>query len=490
MAGPATATCSILRREKKTAFRRKIYLMKITVLGAGGGEVTGSCYFVETQQAKVLVDCGLFQGTEGAGGLNRPPLGDSSAQLDAVVLTHAHLDHVGRLPLLAQTGFTGPIFATPATIDMTALILRDAAKIQTQDAERHNRNLKRPDEKPVEPLYTVSDVEAILRQLKPVPYDKPVPVAPGVRACFAEAGHMLGSSSIKLFLNEAGMERKVIFSGDLGPKGAPILRDFDTFSQGDVVFLESTYGDRDHQPFAETVAQFIAIVKQSVELQGKMIVPTFAVGRAQLLSLLLASIFRQKIVAPFPVFLDSPMAIEASHIYAHHPELYDEEMVAFLKAGPIARDLATLKMSATADDSKAINDCPGPCLVMAGAGMCTAGRILHHLRHNLSDPRAHVIIVGYQARGSLGRMLVDGAKKVTIFGDPFPVNAQVHTLGGFSAHAGQADLLKWFADIAPVQPRVILTHGENGPRTSLAKLITERYGLKPLLPDLGEEIKL
>jgi metallo-beta-lactamase family protein len=462
--------------------------MKITILGAAGGEVTGSCYFVETQQANVLVDCGLFQGTEGAGGLNRPPLGASSAQLDAVVLTHAHLDHVGRLPFLAQTGFTGPIFATPATIEMTGLILRDAAKIQSQDAERHNR--KRPDLTPQEPLYTLAEAETILRQLKPVPYDEPVPVAPGIRACFAEAGHMLGSTSIKLFIDEAGVQRKVVFSGDLGPKGAPILRDFETFSQADVVFLESTYGDHDHQPLADTIQQFIEIVKQSVEQKGKMLVPTFAVGRAQLLSLLLASIFRKKIIAPFPIFLDSPMAIEASQIYGRHPELYDDEMVAYLKEGPLSQDLASMKMSVTADDSKAINNCPGPCLVMAGAGMCTAGRILHHLRFNLSSPQTHVIIVGYQARGSLGRMLVDGAKKVTIFGEAISVKAQVHTLGGFSAHAGQTDLLKWFEAIAPVKPRVILTHGENGPRATLAKLITERHGLQPLLPALDEVIEL
>ncbi len=464
--------------------------MKITVLGAGGGEVTGSCYFVETQQAKVLVDCGLFQGSEGAGGLNRPPLGASSAQLDAVVLTHAHLDHVGRLPLLAQTGFTGPIYATPATIDMTGLILRDAAKIQSQDAERQNRKHKRADEKPVEPLYTIEEAESILRHLKPVPYDEPVPVAPGIRACFAEAGHMLGSTSIKLFIEEAGIERKVVFSGDLGPKGSPILRDYDTFLQGDVVFLESTYGDHDHQPLVDTIAQFIEIVKQSVEQKGKILVPTFAVGRAQLLTLLLSSIFRKKIVAPFPVFLDSPMAIEASRIYARHPELYDDEMVAYLKEGSLEHDLATMKMSQSADDSIAINSCPGPCLVMAGAGMCTAGRILHHLRHNLWNPQTHVIIVGYQANGSLGRRLVEGAKKVTIFGETIAVKAQVHTLGGFSAHAGQTDLLKWFEVIAPVKPRVILTHGENGPRTALAKLITDRHGLVPLLPHLGEVIEL
>jgi metallo-beta-lactamase family protein len=461
--------------------------MKITVLGAGGGEVTGSCYFVETSQAKILVDCGMFQGTEGAGGLNRPPLEDSS-KLNAVVLTHAHLDHVGRLPFLAQTGFTGPIYATPATIEMTGLILRDAAKIQTQDADRHNRN--HPDEPSQEPIYTIGEAETILRQLKPVPYDEPVPVAPGIRACFAEAGHMLGSTSIKLFLDENDAERKVVFSGDLGPKGAPILRDYETFTQADVVFLESTYGDHDHQPLPDTIQQFIEIIKQSVATKGKMLVPTFAVGRAQLLSLLLASIFRQKIVAPFPIFLDSPMAIEATQIYGRHPELYDDDMVAFLKAGSISHDLATMKMSASADDSKAINNVPGPCLVMAGAGMCTAGRILHHLRFNLANPQTHVLIVGYQAQGSLGRKLVDGAEKVTIFRDTIAVKAQVHTLGGFSAHAGQTDLLKWIETIAPVKPRVVLTHGENGPRTTLAKLITARHGITPLLPALHEVIEL
>jgi len=464
--------------------------MKITVLGAGGGEVTGSCYLVETAQARVLVDCGLFQGTEGAGGLNRPPLGANSSKLDAVVLTHSHLDHVGRLPLLEQTGFTGPIFATPATIEMTGLILRDAAKIQAQDAERHNRKHLRPGEKPIEPLYTMEETEAILRRLRPVPYDEPSPVAPGLRACFAEAGHMLGSASIKLFIDDGKAERKVVFSGDLGPKGAPILRDYETFSETDAVFLESTYGDRDHRPYNETVEQFTEIVKQAVAQKGKVLVPTFAVGRAQLLTLLLAEIFRRKIIEPFPVFLDSPMAIEASRIYARHPELYDDDMVAYLKEGPLEKDLSTMTMSATADDSIRINSCPGPCFIMAGAGMCTAGRILHHLRHNLGNPQAHVLIVGYQAIGSLGRRLVDGAKHVTIFGEQVFVRAQVHTLGGFSAHAGQTDLLKWFETIAPVKPRVFLTHGENGPRKALASLISARHGLTPVLPDLGEVIEL
>ncbi len=464
--------------------------MKITVLGAAGGEVTGSCYLVETQQARILIDCGLFQGGKKTAELNKPPLGDHAENLDAVVLTHAHLDHTGRLPFLAQTGFTGPIYATPATIEMTGLILRDSAKIQAQDAERKNHRCEPDCEVIAEPLYTMAETETILAQLKPVAYCDPIPVAPGIKARFAEAGHMLGSASIQLLIDDAGTPRKVVFSGDLGPMGAPILRDFDPFPQADLVFLESTYGDRDHQPYEDTVHEFTEVVKQAVALKGKIMVPTFAVGRAQLLTALLASIFRQKLIPPFPIFLDSPMAIEASEIYARHQELFDEEMVDYLKAGPLAQDLGTMKLSRTADDSKAINFCPGPCFIMAGAGMCNAGRILHHLRHNLGNPEAHVIIVGYQANDTLGRMLVNGAKKVTIFGEVIYVRAQIHTMGGFSAHAGQTDLLKWFDVLAPSKPRVILTHGENGPRAALAKLIHEQHGQTPELPALHEVIEL
>jgi metallo-beta-lactamase family protein len=257
-----------------------------------------------------------------------------------------------------------------------------------------------------------------------------------------------------------------------------------------MVFLESTYGDRDHRPFGETVDEFIEILRHAVAQKSKVLVPTFAVGRAQLLTALLAWIFREHKVEPFPVFLDSPMAIEASHIYARHPELFDDEMLAFLKAKPLAKDLATMRMSATSEESRRINDFPGPCLVMAGAGMCNAGRILHHLRHNLWNPESHVVIAGYQGNGTLGRQLVEGAKKVTIFGETIAVKAQIHTLGGFSAHAGQTDLLAWFAPLAPVRPRVILTHGEDGPRTALAGLIAARYGLTPTLPALGDEIEL
>lgn len=464
--------------------------MKITVLGAAGGEVTGSCYLVETSQAKVVVDCGLFQGGDHAKELNRSPLGNAAKELDAVLLTHAHLDHTGRLPLLAKAGFTGPIYATPATIDMTGLILRDAAKIQTQDAERHNRQRMRAGEEAVAPLYTVADVDQILRQLVPVPYHEPSPIAPGIHAVFVDAGHMLGSGSIQLLIQDGGVRRTVVFSGDLGQKGTPILRDFEPFSTADVVFLESTYGDRDHQPFANTLLEFIGVLKQAIEAKGKVLVPTFAVGRAQLLTALLAGIFRKKLLPPFPIFLDSPMAIEASNIYDRHPELFDDELVASMKEKPLAQDLTTMRMSASPEESKQINSVPGPCLVMAGAGMCNAGRILHHLKHNLWNPASHVLIVGFQSRGTLGRLLVDRVPRVTIFGEPIMVRAQIHTLGGFSAHAGQSDLLAWFNALAPVKPRVYLTHGEDGPRAALAKLIADRHGITCELPTLNQVINL
>jgi metallo-beta-lactamase family protein len=462
--------------------------MKITIVGAAGGEVTGSAYYVQTRQGSVLVDCGLFQGGKKAEALNRPPTGPKQ-KLDAILLTHGHLDHTGRLPLLAKRGHAAPIFATPATIEMTALILRDSARIQAGDVERRNRKRERAGEPPVEPLYTPEHAEAILQCLKPVPYQQPVTVAPGIQAIWAESGHMLGSASIQLSVEEDGKPKRVVFSGDLGPRGALILKDFEPFKKADVVFLESTYGDRDHRPFTETVEEFVRIVKDTVEKRGRVLVPTFAVGRAQLLTGLLAWMFRTKKVRPFPIFLDSPMAIEATNIYMRHRELFDEAMTKFIAEKPLRADLQTMTMSVTAEDSKKINDQPGPCLIMAGAGMCNAGRILHHLKQNLWRPDTHVLIVGYQSRESLGRRLVEGEKLVSIHGEKVAVKAQIHTLGGFSAHAGQTDLLTWFSAIAPCQPRVILTHGEDGPRQELAKKIQQRFKLASTLPVMNDVVE-
>jgi metallo-beta-lactamase family protein len=301
---------------------------------------------------------------------------------------------------------------------------------------------------------------------------------------------MLGSASIQLVVEEDGRQKRVVFSGDLGPKGALILKDYETFTRADLVFLESTYGDRDHRPFSETVEEFVSIVTDTLDRGGKMLVPTFAVGRAQVLLGLLAWMFREKKVRPFPVFLDSPMAIEATEIYARHRELFDEEITKFISEGPLREDLRTVKATISVDESKRINDEKGPCMILAGAGMCNAGRILHHLRANLWKPETHVLIVGYQGQGSLGRRLVEGAERVSIFGEKIIVRAQVHTLGGFSAHAGQTDLLTWFSAIAPCQPKVALTHGEDAARKEMANKIRARFGLQGSLPARKEAVEL
>jgi len=463
--------------------------IRVTCFGAAG-TVTGSAYLVETGSHRLLVDFGMFQGGKECQAMNLVPPGLEPLRLDAVLLTHAHLDHTGRLPLLAKAGYRGPIHATEATIELAGLILRDSAKVQAQDLERHNRKLERAGAPPAEPLYTLPDVEQILGHFQPVPYHQPVPIVPGVKAVFVEAGHMLGSASIQLLVGADGAERRVVFSGDLGPHSAPILREAEPFTRADLLFLESTYGDRDHKPFKDTTDEFTAIVKEVVAQRGKLLVPTFAVGRAQVLSLTLAWMFRKQLVPHFPVFLDSPMAIEASRIYLRHQELYDDELQAFLREGSLMADLSSLKPTATADESKAINDVPGPCLIMAGAGMCNAGRILHHLRNNLWRPETSVIIAGFQSEGSLGRMLVEGAKEVRIFGETIAVKAKVHTLGGFSAHAGQTDLLKWFSVMSASRPQVVLTHGETKARTALAEKLRADFKTVAKLPRFGETVTL
>jgi len=317
-----------------------------------------------------------------------------------------------------------------------------------------------------------------------------VAVAKGIQAIWTEAGHMLGSGSIQLIVQEDGREKRIVFSGDIGPKGVPMLRGFEPFHQADLVFLESTYGDHDHRSFRETVDEFVGAVKNAVKARGKIIVPTFAVGRAQLLTTLLAWMFRTKKIKPFPIFLDSPMAIEATNIYVRHRELFDDALLKFIKDRPLRADLRSMQMTATAEQSKKINDEPGPCLIMAGAGMCNGGRVLHHLKQNLWRPETQLLFVGYQGHGSLGRRIIDGQDPIMIHGEKVMVRAAIHTLNGFSAHAGQKDLLGWFSAIAPSKPRVVLTHGEDRQRKELAKQIQRRFGLKSTMPKMGDIVEV
>lgn len=462
--------------------------MKITLYGAAGG-VTGTAYHVQTKGANILVDCGMFQGGKEAGQMNRsaPPV--NFMQLDSIVLTHAHLDHCGRLPLAIRAGYSNSIYATPATIEIASLILRDSLKVYTSDLEKLNRMLQRQGKKRLQPLYDKEDVEQVIRLMEAIPYRQPYMVAPGIRVIANEAGHILGSVSLKIIAEEDGKEHSVVFSGDLGPAGIPIVKDPEPFTGADMVFMESTYGDRDHKSLKETLAEAVTIIHEAIRMKGKILVPSFAVGRTQDMLYYLDEAFHKNNIPSFPIYLDSPMAIEATKIYLQHPELFDEESQVMNLRGQFRKDLAKVHLTETPDQSKAINEVTGTCMIIAGSGMCTAGRIIHHLRHNLWRPETSVVIVGYQAAGTLGRQLVDGAPFVKIWGETIAVKAKIYSLGGFSAHAGQSDLLQWFSAIAPSKPKVVLIHGEDKARKALADKLKTDFGIKAELPAYGETIQ-
>ncbi|MBL8824062.1 MAG: MBL fold metallo-hydrolase [Planctomycetia bacterium] len=464
--------------------------MKVTILGAGGGEVTGSAYLLQTKTANVLIDCGMYQGASKSENYRKMPKSENVKKLDCVILTHAHLDHTGRLPLLTKLGYRHPIYATPATIELTEVILKDSARLQRSDAERENRKRKRFNEPPLDPLYSEDDVTALKPLMKTLTYDKPTEIAPGVTVRAVEAGHMLGSASLEFTVEEAGKKRVIIFSGDIGPRGAPLHHDPVPFKHADVVFMESTYGDRNHKSLKDSAIEARENIKQVVKARGKILVPVFAVARSQLIMYLLAGAFHKGTLKPFPIYIDSPMAIEATRIYRKHVELFDAEALSMQKSGDLRANLESVEFCKTAEESKALNDVSGPCMILAGSGMCTGGRILHHFKYNLAIPGTLVMIVGFQSHGSLGRMLVDGAKHVTIFGERIPVRAKVITLNGMSGHAGQKDLMNWYDSLASSRPRTILTHGENKARTALARLIREKHQVKAELPELGDVIEI
>lgn len=464
--------------------------MKIKVFGAAGGEVTGSSYLVKTDKSSVLVDAGLFQGGKATEAKNKLPQGATPDKIDALLLTHGHLDHTGRVPLLIKYGYNGPIYSTEETLDLSMIILQDSARLQVSDAMRQSRKNWKKGLPPVEPLYSADHVEFMKDLLQPVEFDDLVKITDDISARWIGSGHMLGSGSIELTVTEKGKTKIIVFSGDLGPLTLPLLKPFDHFTKADLVFLESTYGDRDHKSYEATLEEFEGIVKEAYQSGGKMLVPTFAIGRAQQIIYHLAEMFHAKKVPAFPVYLDSPMAIKAFDVYKDHQDLLDEEYHELKRRGVFPLDREYFISVQRADESKALNDVKGPCLILAGAGMCNGGRILHHLRHNISNPNTHVIIVGFQAYGSTGRKLVDRVPKLNILGEEKVVKAKVHTLSGFSAHAGQTDLMNWFSYLAPSKPKVVITHGEDGPRNALADLIKKKYKINSTLPRIGEVIEV
>lgn len=463
--------------------------MRITIFGAAG-EVTGSCYLVETDRARLLVDMGMFQGSQNAHQKNRiePPV--DAPNLDTVLLTHAHLDHCGRLPMLPRMGYEGPIVATTPTQELTRVILEDSAGIQQADAARLSRKLARADRPGVAPLYTEADVQRILDSFSAIEYGEAREVAPGVTARYEDAGHILGSASIELRVSEGGREKTVVFSGDVGPRDAVLMRDPTRFERADLVFLESTYGDRDHRPLGPTIDELSEIIRAASKSKSKVMIPTFAVARAQQIIFHLGELQRAGLIPSIPIYLDSPMAIDATDLYRRHRALFDEEAQTRIYEGHPLFSLPNLTLVRSHPDSVRLNSHSGPFVVMAGSGMCDGGRIMHHLKHNLWREEHHLVIVGYQGEGTLGRKIVDGARRVRIMGAAIAVKASVHTLGGFSAHAGRTDLLWWAEPLAASGARFVLTHGEERGREPLARTLREEHSVEALEPHKGESIEL
>jgi len=462
--------------------------MKIRFLGAAG-DVTGSAYHVLTKDASILVDCGFFQGRMGSA-KNRRKEQIEGGKLDAVVLTHGHLDHIGRLPLLTRNGYDGPVYGTRPTIQLATLVLKDSLGLQKQDLRRENKKRAREELPPLEPLFEETDVRKLGQLVKAVKYNQRFDLAPGINARLVDAGHVIGSASVELTVSENGHKKVVVFSGDLGPRGAPLLNDPVPFEKADVVIMESTYGDRNHRSLHETAVEGRKIIARAIENKAKVLVPVFAIGRTQLLLYLLAGAFKRKTLTQFPIYIDSPMAIEATAIYKKNNELFDAEALEMVESGELRRQLAGVRACAKPGESKALNDVEGPCLIMAGNGMCTGGRILHHLRQNLPIAETAVLIVGFQSHGTLGRKLVEGAKKVRLFGEEVPVRASIHTMGGFSAHADQSNLLDWYSVLAPSKPRTIITHGEDSAREVFSNLIESRFGMKSERPALDDVVEI
>ncbi len=465
--------------------------MKLTFLGANRC-VTGSRYCLEANGTRVMIDCGMVQEREFAS-RNWDPSPIAAKAVKTLLLTHIHIDHCGLIPKFVRQGFAGPIVTTRPTVDLADIVLPDSAKIQEEDAaykkKRHRRE-GRKGKHPEEPLYTMSDVERSLPLFEGVAYDQVIPVAEGIDVIFRDAGHILGSAMLELSLRENGTRRRIVFSGDIGQPGKPLIRDPSVFEQADYVVMESTYGDRLHDKSGDVETQLCDVINATIRRGGNVVIPTFAIERAQELMYYIGRLVYAHRIPPTPIFLDSPMAVDVTEIFRQHCQYLDSETQQLILSKEPPLHYSGLRMIQDVEQSKAINRLRDPCIIMSPAGMCTAGRIKHHLRNNISRPESTILFAGFQARGTLGRQILDGNQDVRIHGASRTVKAQVAHINGLSGHADQAGLLDWLSHLQAPPRKVFLAHGEEAASECLAGLIQERWGWPVSIPRYESVVQL
>lgn len=458
--------------------------MKVELVFCGASRmVTGSSYLLKVEGRQILIDCGMFQGGAEVESLNDEDFLFNPKDIEAVVLTHAHIDHCGLLPKLVKKGFKGTIYCTAPTREICEILLPDSAYIQSEQLTWMNRKRQRAGLEALLPLYTLEDVEATIPLFQSVLYDRVQEITPHISFRFVDAGHILGSASVEMEISG----KKIVFSGDIGNQGTAILRDPVYLSAADVVVMESTYGDHLHRSRQETIEEFRSIIQNAFEKGGNIVIPAFAVERTQEILYEIGRLYDEGNFPEIPVYVDSPLAINATEIFRKHPECYDEATWEILKQGRNPLDLPLLRLTRSVAESRDINR-QKRAVIISASGMAHAGRILHHLKHNLWKPETHVIFVGYQAHGTLGREILDGAKSVKIMGEEIAVKAHIHSLGGFSAHADQAGLLKWVGPFESNPQKVFLAHGEYEKMQVLAGKMQEKLGIKPEMPELGQSV--
>lgn len=457
---------------------------RLSIHGAAG-RVTGSLYLVEVDDHKVLLECGLIQGSRKDEALNTEPFPLPINDIDAVILSHAHIDHSGRIPLLFRRGYKGPVYAQNATVALCEIMLPDSGYLHEKDAEWTNRHRLDRGEPIVEPLYTRADAERCLDQFRGIAYDESTDVVPGLSVRFLDAGHILGSAIVELRYARNGVRKTVVFSGDIGGRQSPVMRPPVALASADVVMMESTYGDRLHRDFDATISELADVFESARAAGGNILIPAFAVGRTQDLLYLLSKHRDDWNLDNWHVFLDSPMAIQATEVYSNYQRLYDAR---FFEPGSFQPRLANFHATRSTEESMLINQIRSGAIIIAGSGMCTGGRIRHHLKNNVSRPANHVVIVGFQAYGTPGRRLVDGADTIRMWGEHYRVRATVHTIGGLSAHGDQQDLLDWYGHFVH-RPPLCLVHGEPDAQVELKRAVESRFSSPVTIATTGQVIE-